>query len=199
MFRLTPYFPLKSRCANFPPLYLRDRKWKRAVCFWWSTLLLPCQDWTSEVCVSPAGVTHMTGSSSRAGQKVQPPASLRQCLPNWGLSSAGLWAVTRGVTCLAQSKTQRSGSQSKFRALAWETGTGNQLLVKDLLILCCCVGRPLFRWAGSSVGQLGARSGSACEVEPVKCCNCILYPVPRAEMLVLICWLFRTLHYPMVT
>lgn len=44
-------------------------------------------------------------------------------------------AVTSGVTCLAQIKSQRSGSQSKLRALAWETGNQpGERLVDSLLL-----------------------------------------------------------------
>lgn len=47
--------------------------------------------------------------------------------------------ATRGVTCLAQSKSQRSGSQPEFRKLAWETVEQGASLVKDLLIFAAAL------------------------------------------------------------
>lgn len=80
-------------------------------------------------------------------------------------------AVTSGVTCLAQIKSQRSGSQSKLRALAWETGNQPGERLVDSLLLHW---RPLFRWAGAA-WDCRAPGPAA----PVKCCNC-KPPVPCA-------------------
>lgn len=115
------------------------------------------------------------------------PAFLSLCLPNWGLSSPGRWEWREG----SQSKSQRSGSQSEFRKLAWEAVEQGARLVKDLLI-SAAHWRPLFRWAGSSVGLPGASSSGAWEMlELQTSCSCATGWDPCSDLL--------TLHYPVVT